>query len=665
MLAVRLLAENVFYFFGNHDTTRLTCARPALSMVEAAAAPAANAGASSTSPEPPPAPSFRNRAMYALRSFIMYMVVMQVFGGFAQPRPDVTGPGNEAVAPPRLARPLFTKGEPVDAFVYVTYDSQFAFESAQSLESDQSGLVTSLDAIRLSASPETFSVAVTHVLSTEVLTANHTPHLHVVFCRSGKTHDPQHEHFNEINTFVASAPLLKWHPPTQRRMKKLLSAAEAEDNLSYDSEEISTQTSETTVLDVQNNQPKPWLAYFNPNVTVSIVDDFTSYRYPRGIPDLMREKMRFEETSDAYWPTAYVDDFWVLRERLKQLHGDADGDADAHEDTGFASTSLDTSTSIPITFNLTIASQSVWRWQMFTQMEQSFETQRKMGTAGEHDADTMKKVLLDGDPRLLAITGVVSFLHMILETLAFKSDVSFWKSPKKSAGVSARTIIFNLISQVIILLYLLDNDTSWMVLLSNLMGGAVEAWKITKVLHVKVEGFKIKLTDKRLDKNIADDKVSSLATETAKHDETAMKYLTWLLIPLLACYSVYSVYYQEHKGWYSFIVTTLVGAVYSFGFLTMLPQLFINYKLKSVAHMPWRQMSYKFLNTIIDDLFAFVIQMPTLHRIAVFRDDLVFLGFLYQRWIYRVDKSRVNEFGFSGESEESKGKEPEESKKDK
>lgn len=52
----------------------------------------------------------------------------------------------------------------------------------------------------------------------------------------------------------------------------------------------------------------------------------------------------------------------------------------------------------------------------------------------------------------------------------------------------------------------------------------------------------------------------------------------------------------------------------------MCPQLFINYKLQSVAHMPWRQMTYKFLNTIIDDLFAFVIKMPILHRLSVFRD---------------------------------------------
>lgn len=37
--------------------------------------------------------------------------------------------------------------------------------------------------------------------------------------------------------------------------------------------------------------------------------------------------------------------------------------------------------------------------------------------------------------------------------------------------------------------------------------------------------------------------------------------------------------------------------------------------------------------------------MPTLHRLAVFRDDLVFVFLIYQRWIYPIDKKRANEFG--------------------
>merc|ERR1719414_897702 len=68
-------------------------------------------------------------------------------------------------------------------------------------------------------------------------------------------------------------------------------------------------------------------------------------------------------------------------------------------------------------------------------------------------------------------------------------------------------------------------------------------------------------------------------------------------------------------------------------------------------------MTYKALNTFIDDIFAFVIKMPTMYRIGCFRDDIVFFIFLYQRYIYRVDHTRVNEFGFSGEMLEEKERE--------
>merc|ERR1711991_297710 len=60
---------------------------------------------------------------------------------------------------------------------------------------------------------------------------------------------------------------------------------------------------------------------------------------------------------------------------------------------------------------------------------------------------------------------------------------------------------------------------------------------------------------------------------------------------------------------------------------------------------PWKAMIYKSLNTFTDDLFAFVIKMPLMHRLACLRDDFIFLIFLYQRWIYPIDLTRINEFG--------------------
>jgi hypothetical protein len=141
---------------------------------------------------------------------------------------------------------------------------------------------------------------------------------------------------------------------------------------------------------------------------------------------------------------------------------------------------------------------------------------------------------------------------------------------------------------------------------------------------------------------------------TKEFDRMAFNNLGMLCFPLAFCYCIYSVIYNEHKGWYSFILGSMYGFLLTFGFIMMTPQLFINYKLKSVAHMPWRMMTYKALNTFIDDIFAFVIKMPTMYRIGCFRDDIVFFIFLYQRYIYKEDKSRVNEFGFSGDMLEEK-----------
>lgn len=94
-----------------------------------------------------------------------------------------------------------------------------------------------------------------------------------------------------------------------------------------------------------------------------------------------------------------------------------------------------------------------------------------------------------------------------------------------------------------------------------------------------------------------------------------MTHLLYAVVPLVLGYAGFSLVHSQHKSWYSWVVTSFTGFVYAFGFVTMTPQLFINYKLKSVAHMPWKAMVYKSLNTFIDDLFAFVIKMPILHRL--------------------------------------------------
>ncbi|KAI7610367.1 cleft lip and palate transmembrane 1 [Hortaea werneckii] len=294
------------------------------------------------------------------------------------------------------------------------------------------------------------------------------------------------------------------------------------------------------------------------------------------------------------------------------------------------------------------------------------ETARKSArgesTPGGGDGSEMeliKETLLDTNPWLLGTTGIVSILHMIFELLAFKSDVGHWRSKKDNVGVSVRTILSNVVMQSIIFLYLLDNNenTSWMILFGQGMGIAVEAWKITKTADVRVRQpaagswaatlglpYVVVLEDKH--------QLSETEEKTEEYDRIAFNYMGMGAVPLLLAYAAYSLVYESHKSWYSFIITTLVGSVYAYGFLMMVPSLYINYRLKSVAHMPAKAMTYKFLNTFIDDLFAFTIKMPFLHRLATLRDDVIFFVYLYQAWAYKVDFTRVNEFGQGGDEEE-------------
>lgn len=179
-----------------------------------------------------------------------------------------------------------------------------------------------------------------------------------------------------------------------------------------------------------------------------------------------------------------------------------------------------------------------------------------------------------------------------------------------------------------------------MIILSAGVSVLIEGWKITKTNDVTVSASFpfVHLADK-----------SSYKSKTKAFDEQALGYLSYVVYPLVIAYALYSLVYDSHKSYYSWLIGSLSGAVYMFGFLQMTPQLFINYKLKSVAHLPWRVFVYKALNTFVDDMFAFIIKMPTMHRLSAFRDDIIFFIFLYQRYIYRVDKTRVNEFGQSFE----------------
>jgi CRISPR/Cas system CMR-associated protein Cmr5 small subunit len=343
---------------------------------------------------------------------------------------------------------------------------------------------------------------------------------------------------------------------------------------------------------------------------------------PGQVPGELGHVMSLTKDRKNYLPILFVDE---LTMRLRDLR---------------VVNATDTNSDIEIIYQPI----SFGKLRLFLQFTGALGSMHGMGFT-EKDTDEVKGIFADTNLVLLLITFAVSAVHLLFDFLAFKSDVSFWRGKKTVEGLSRKTILWRAFSQTVIFFYLLDEETSLLVLIPAGVGALIEMWKVTKALHIQFS-FRSGFT-------YGSDTAGE--ANTAQLDETAMKYLSWVLYPLCLVGAVYSLIYTPHKSWYSWTVQTTVNGVYAFGFLFMLPQLFLNYKLKSVAHLPWRAFMYKAFNTFIDDLFAFIITMPTAHRVACFRDDIVFLIYLYQRHLYPVDPTRIDTSVMMDEAPETTG----------
>ena len=71
-------------------------------------------------------------------------------------------------------------------------------------------------------------------------------------------------------------------------------------------------------------------------------------------------------------------------------------------------------------------------------------------------------------------------------------------------------------------------------------------------------------TDSCLDKHV----LSEDEKKTKEYDALAFRYVSYGAIPCLAGYTIYSLLYETHRGWYSFIISTLTSFVYMFGFVS-------------------------------------------------------------------------------------------------
>ncbi|XP_013873246.1 cleft lip and palate transmembrane protein 1-like protein [Austrofundulus limnaeus] len=245
----------------------------------------------------------------------------------------------------------------------------------------------------------------------------------------------------------------------------------------------------------------------------------------------------------------------------------------------------------------------------------------------EENIDEIKETLMGSNLYLLVLTALITALQLICEFLALKNDISFWRKKKSIAGMSRTLVLWRCLGTLLIFLHLLE-ETSLLVLLPVGLGACVEVWKVFKVFKVQ---FSRKLYVNKLDEE---------ERKTVEFDAQASRFLSYLVYPLCLSGAVFSLGYLRQKNYYSWLISTLVTGVYSFGFLSMTPQIFINHKLKSVGHLQGSVLMYRGVNTLITDLcfctssFGSVLPFSSSHQLSCFRDELLFLLFLYQRRLY-------------------------------
>ncbi|XP_030400249.1 cleft lip and palate transmembrane protein 1 isoform X3 [Gopherus evgoodei] len=519
-------------------------------------------------------------------------------------------------APRVPSRNLFPKDTLMDLHVYISEHEHFTdFNVTSALFWEQRDLVYG-DWTSGGFSPDAGYWAIEWSTDLESVQHNGSMYVHVFFTKSGFHPDPKQKNlYRRLATVHTSRMINKYKRRRFQKTKNLLTGE--------------TEADPEMIKRAEDFGPVEVISHWHPNLTINIVDDHTPW-VKGSVPPPLDQYVKFDAVSGDYYPILYFNDYWNLQKDYFPIN--------------------ETAERLP--FRLSFCPLSLWRWQLYAAQS----TKSLWNFLGEdlyeqsdEEQDSVKVALLETNPYLLALTIIVSIVHSIFEFLAFKNDIQFWNSRQSLEGLSVRSVFFGVFQSLVVLLYILDNETNFVVQVSVFIGLLIDLWKITKVMDVrldrddKVAGIFPRLTFK--------DKSTYIESSTKVYDDMAFRYLSWILFPLLGCYAVYSLLYMEHKGWYSWVLSMLYGFLLTFGFITMTPQLFINYKLKSVAHLPWRMLTYKALNTFIDDLFAFVIKMPMMYRIGCLRDDVIFFIYLYQRWIYRVDLTRVNEFGISGEGQ--------------
>uniref|UniRef100_A0A4W5QGR0 Lipid scramblase CLPTM1L n=1 Tax=Hucho hucho TaxID=62062 RepID=A0A4W5QGR0_9TELE len=336
------------------------------------------------------------------------------------------------------------------------------------------------------------------------------------------------------------------------------------------------------------------ISHWRSRLTLNMMsEDFT---FNRGtLPSDVRRYMRVfqDENRMVYLPLLHIDELSVRVKDMMEING--------------------STTKLPLT--ISYEGLSLRQFRFWIHMQDVMFSLKRFGFT-EVNIDEIKGVLVDNNLYLLALTTLVTAFHFIFEFLAFKNDISFWRKKKNMVGMSRKTVLWRCFSTIVILLKMLEERSSLLVLIPVGIGTTIEVSATNQQFG---NYFEYQYSESML---------------------FAMNCLSYLVYPLSISGAIFSLVYLRYKSYYSWLINSLVSGK----FTHTLSSLLGGY-LKSVGHLQWNVLMYKAVNTFVNDAFACVFSTHPSHQLGCFRDEILFLLYLYQRRLYSTNKTRCREFG--------------------
>lgn len=229
---------------------------------------------------------------------------------------------------------------------------------------------------------------------------NGTLWAHFFLARTGYQLDPTAKDYNTADAVHFLRPLNQYLPKKKvKKLKNLLSDAEDE----HDQEEDHTPDVST-------------MSYYHPNFTLSLIPDSGIQKFAQMNP-AVRQYVQLERTGarDAsgkngwYYPIAFVNTFWQLKSHMTELN----------------------STVETVPLHITLNNMANWKFNILSGVDEGSKQSARQAAYGQPvpgggdgtEWEMVKEILLDTNIWLLGTTGVVTILHMLFETLAFKNDI--------------------------------------------------------------------------------------------------------------------------------------------------------------------------------------------------------------------------------------------------